>query len=202
VWVPPRTAPPASSEVERLDTGHYPGMAEVSKVINAPRDAVFAVLADGWTYSDWVVGTVHIRDVDASWPAVGAKIHHKAGPWPLSLWDHTEVLESTPPSRLVLRARLWPLGEARVHLTLESVGERATRVTIGENFAAGPLRWVENKLNDLVMHGRNRESLRRLADIAARREAGGGPDASGGTAHRTRSEPGGATYRQSGTPPE
>ena len=37
-----------------------------------------------------------------------------------------------------------------------------------EEFHAGPLGWVQNKLNDLVLHRRNIESLRRLADIATR----------------------------------
>jgi hypothetical protein len=38
-------------------------VAVTRRVIQAPADHVFAVLADGWTYSDWVVGTAHIRDV-------------------------------------------------------------------------------------------------------------------------------------------
>ena len=55
--------------------------------------------------------------------------------------------------------------------TLEAVGADATRVRIGEDFAAGPLRWVRNKINDLVLHRRNRETLARLADIAMRQKA-------------------------------
>jgi hypothetical protein len=37
-----------------------------------------------------------------------------------------------------------------------------------EEFTAGPLRWIQNKINDLIMHRRNVESLRRLSDIAVR----------------------------------
>ncbi|MFI9640652.1 SRPBCC family protein [Micromonospora sp. NPDC051925] len=55
-------------------------MAIVEKVIDAPPQRVFDVLADGWTYSDWVVSTVHVRDVDAQWPRVGTRLHHRAGP--------------------------------------------------------------------------------------------------------------------------
>ncbi|MGC5019604.1 hypothetical protein [Micromonospora sp. DT47] len=55
--------------------------------------------------------------------------------------------------------------------TLEPVGDGATRVRIGEDFAAGPLRRVRNKLNDLVLHQRNNETLRRLSDIASRQTA-------------------------------
>ncbi len=54
--------------------------------------------------------------------------------------------------------------------TLQPVGDGATRVRLGEDFAAGPLRWVHNKVNDLVLHRRNRETLARLADIATRQK--------------------------------
>ena len=146
-------------------------MAIVQRTIQAPPDKVFAVLADGWSYSDWVVGTVHIRDVDASWPKPGAELHHKAGPWPLSLRDKSTVLSMQPDRELTVRAGLWPLGEAIVEIHLEPVGVSGTRVTIKEHFNAGPLRWVQNKLNDLVLHRRNVESLRRLSDIATREKA-------------------------------
>ncbi|MFG1779260.1 SRPBCC family protein [Micromonospora sp. NPDC049051] len=142
-------------------------------MIDASPQQVWAVLADGWTYSDWVVGTVHVRDVDDAWPRVGSQLHHKAGPWPFSLHDSSTVLTCEPPHRLVLRAGLWPAGEAVVVFTLEAVGTGATRVRIGEDFAAGPLRWVRNKVNDLVLHQRNKETLRRLADIAMRQKGDG-----------------------------
>ncbi|MEH0939134.1 SRPBCC family protein [Micromonospora psammae] len=144
----------------------------MERVIDAPPQQVFDVLADGWTYSDWVVGTVHVRDVDEHWPAVGAQLHHRAGPWPLSLQDASTVLACEPPRKLVLRAGLWPAGEAIVVFTLEPVGDGATRVSVGEDFAAGPLRWIRNKLNDLVLHQRNKETLSRLSDIATRQKAG------------------------------
>ena len=146
-------------------------MAIVQRTIQAPPDRVFAVLADGWTYSDWVVGTVHIRDVDPGWPKPGTELHHKAGPWPLSLHDKSTVLSCEENRGLRIRAGLWPLGEAVIDFRLEPVGDRGTRVTMTEEFAAGPLRWVQNKINDLVMHRRNVESLRRLSDIATREKS-------------------------------
>jgi hypothetical protein len=127
------------------------------------------VLADGWAYSDWVVGTVHIRDVDPDWPDVGSQLHHKAGPWPLSLKDKSTVIEVVKDRRLKLKAGLWPLGEALVDISLEPAGPDATKVTIHEEFDRGWLVWMRNKLNDLILHGRNTETLSRLADIAERR---------------------------------
>jgi uncharacterized protein YndB with AHSA1/START domain len=143
-------------------------VAIVQRTVQASPDRVFAVLADGWSYSDWVVGTVHIRDVDKAWPEVGAKLHHKAGPWPLSLHDSSTVLEMTPDRHLRLLAGLWPLGEAIIDLKLEPAGGGGTRVTMAEDFEKGPLLLVRNKINDLVLHRRNIESLSRLADIAER----------------------------------
>ena len=83
---------------------------------------MFAVLADGWTYSDWVVGTVHIRDVDEAWPAPGSKLHHKAGPWPMSLHDSSTVVSMVPNRELGLKAGLWPLGQACITFRLEPEG--------------------------------------------------------------------------------
>jgi hypothetical protein len=156
-------------------------MAIVSRTIQAPPDHVFAVLADGWTYSDWVVGTAHIRAVDDNWPQVGARLHHKIGPWPLSLKDTSTVIECLPARSLTLDAGLWPLGAAIVHLELEPQGVTATRVTMHEDFHAGPLAWTKNKLNDLLLHGRNVEALRRLADLAEQRSYDHEPVRGGGT---------------------
>ncbi|MEH1125866.1 SRPBCC family protein [Micromonospora sp. CPCC 206061] len=146
-------------------------MAVVERVIDASPERVWAVLADGWTYSDWVVGTAHVRNVDDSWPAPGAHLYHKAGPWPLSLRDKTVVLRSDPHRELVVRPHMWPLGEAEVILSLTEVSPGRTKVTIGEDFTAGPARWLRTKLNDLILHRRNVESLRRLSDVATRQKS-------------------------------
>ncbi|HEX6872267.1 MAG TPA: SRPBCC family protein, partial [Micromonosporaceae bacterium] len=125
--------------------------------------------ANGWTYSDWVVGTAHIRAVDEQWPAPGTAIYHKAGPWPLSVQDKTVSLRCEPPHLLILSPRMWPLGQAKVELELTEVRPDTTEVRLPEDFEAGPLRWLRTKVNDLVLHRRNRELLRRLAELAIRR---------------------------------
>ena len=157
--------------LETACSGYATRMAIVHRTVRTTPARVFAVLADGWSYSDWVVGTVHIRDVDAAWPAVGAKLHHKAGPWPFSLHDSSTVVACVPEKSLTLRAGLWPLGQAMVKVDLEPIGTTQTRVTMEEDFEAGPLLFLRNKINDLVLHKRNKESLRRLADIATREKS-------------------------------
>ena len=65
-----------------------------------------------------------------------------------------------------------PLGlPRRIRLTLAPIGGAATRVTMVEDFSDGPLLWARSKINDVALHWRNRESLRRLSDLATRRVA-------------------------------
>lgn len=148
-------------------------MAIVEQVMDAPPERVFEVLADGWTYSDWVVGTAHVRGVDDGWPQVGSRLHHRAGPWPFSVTDASQVLACEPPHRLVLRVGIWPAGEGIVDFTLERLDGGRTRVRMGEDFAAGPLRWVWSGINNLVLRPRNKETLSRLSDIATRQKTDG-----------------------------
>jgi len=144
-------------------------MAVTERVLNASSADIYAVLADGWTYSDWVVGTAHIRAVDDAWPAPGTHLHHKAGPWPLSIRDKSTVLECEPGRMLLTKVRIWPLGEGHVRITLTPVGSTRTRVTLVEDFTAGPLHWLWTKVNDLALHRRNVEALRRIEELAGAR---------------------------------
>ena len=140
-------------------------MAHTERTIPAPPERVFEVLRDGWTFSDWVVGTAHVRDVDEAWPAPGSRIHHKSGPWPVSLRDETRVIDCEPPSRLVLRPKLWPFGELTATITLTPADNGSTRVALDEQLSKGPMIGLRTKITDMLLHGRNRESLRRLSDI-------------------------------------
>ncbi|HEX2144701.1 MAG TPA: SRPBCC family protein [Glycomyces sp.] len=137
----------------------------VSIEIDAPAEAVFAVLADGWTYPAWVVGASHVRDVDERWPARGSRLHHSIGPWPLHIEDVTVVLTSRPPTLLELEARLWPLGAAWVRLELAQLGPHRTRVTMTEQARRGPIHLLPKAVQSRVLAPRNRESLRRLAHL-------------------------------------
>ena len=90
------------------------GRAVITRRVHAPADVVWAVLADGWLYANWVVGASRIRDVEPDWPRPASRLHHSFGVWPALIDDHTQVLTADQGRMLVLKARRWPAGEARV----------------------------------------------------------------------------------------
>lgn len=140
-------------------------MARTETFIAAPPERVFDVLAEPDSYGYWVVGSDSIRGADPHFPAVGSKFYHRVGFGPLTISDHTEVLDAHPPYRLELKAKARPLGTARVVLLLQPRGE-GTFVTMIED-AGDPLtRLVFNPLTHLIVRGRNVESLRRLKELA------------------------------------
>ena len=148
------------------------GHAVLTCEVNAPVDAVWAVLADAWSYPEWVVGAARIRDTEGSWPEVAARIHHSVGFWPLLLDDHTEVLASDPGRELLLLARAWPFGEAHVRLQLDRTSF-GTAISMQEDASAGSGRFVPQAVRQAVLVPRNVESLRRLALIVEGRHAAG-----------------------------
>jgi uncharacterized protein YndB with AHSA1/START domain len=131
-------------------------------------EAVWDVLADPSSYAYWVVGSKAIRDADASFPAPGTRFHHTIGVGPLTVRDHTEVLESERPQLMRLRAKGRPLGTAQVTLEM-TPQDGGTEVRITENpdgvftiLSLNPALHVFTKL-------RNAESLMRLEELALRR---------------------------------
>lgn len=132
-------------------------------------DDVFAVLADGWSYGMWVVGAARIRQVDANWPAPGSRIHHSVGAWPLLLSDTSEVEEVDAPRRLQLKVHAWPTGAGRVIVTCAAVGDGETEVVMEERAVSGPATLIPDAAQDLLLHHRNLEALRRLAYLAENR---------------------------------
>ena len=137
-------------------------MSTTTRTVSATPEQVWEVLSDGWLYPLFVVGASRMRDVDESWPAVGARLHHSVGTWPLLIDDTTEVLEVEEGRRLLLKARGWPAGEAHVDISLRPDGD-ATLVTMEEDATAGPGVLVPKPLRDAQLHWRNVEALRRLA---------------------------------------
>ena len=145
-------------------------MATNTRDIAATPDQVWDVLSDGWLYPLWVVGATRMRDVDDTWPAEGAALHHSAGVWPLVIDDETRVLDSLPGRSLRLRAKGWPAGEAEVLITLEAHGDR-TRVSIEEKAVSGPGALMPQFVEAPMMKLRNAETLHRLAHVVEGRAA-------------------------------
>jgi uncharacterized protein YndB with AHSA1/START domain len=141
-----------------------PHAAITTKELPVPPDTVWQLLADGRKYADWVVGASHVRDVETNWPAIGSKFHHTVGVWPFHLRDNTVVEECDDGQRLVLEARARPLGRARVEIALEEI-PTGTRVVMAEE-ARSPsfARWSNPVLAPMI-HVRNVEALRRLAEL-------------------------------------
>jgi Activator of Hsp90 ATPase homolog 1-like protein len=145
-------------------------MAVVTTYIDVAPSDVYSVLANGWYYSGWVVGTSHMQAVEGAWPAVGSRLFHSSGVWPLALADETSVDEVSANERLVMTARGRPFGEARIEITLTVEGN-GTRVALAETPISGPASWLHNRVADLILHRRNVESLARLTAMSERRTA-------------------------------
>ncbi|WP_246231188.1 SRPBCC family protein [Mycolicibacterium sediminis] len=126
-------------------------------------------MADGWTYTQWVVGNSRMRAVDPDWPAVGSTIHHSVGVWPLLLNDETVVDECVPQRRLVLIAKGRPFGKARITLQLFDV-PTGCRIEMAEVPVGAPMGWVPERAALLAAMPRNRECTWRLAAIAERKQ--------------------------------
>ena len=186
---PPRKGPtlwqrasprPWSKQLDGIGTG--PARAGRSFVLGGLRAAVttkevpgspghvWNVLADGSQYAEWVVGANRIRDVESDWPAVGSRFHHTVGIWPLHLRDNTVVKECEPGHRLVLEARARPVGRARVEMTLLEIPTGTRIVMTEEAISPTVARWSSPLLAPLI-HVRNVEALRRLADLCEESES-------------------------------
>ncbi len=145
-------------------------MGRTTLTIDAPSARVFDVLSDPESYGVWVVGSKQVRDADAHFPARGSRFHHTVGFGPITVSDHTVVEELKRPQRIKLRAKARPLGTTHVTLELKRKGRSKTEVTMTEG-PADPLSALVfyHPLTHLLVRGRNDESLRRLAELAAAR---------------------------------
>lgn len=147
-------------------------MARSELVMAAAPEDVWSVLAEPSHYAYWVVGSSEIRDWDRGWPKPGSRFHHRVGAKPLTLADHTEVVESAPPRLLVLRAKARPLGVARVEMRIEPHPAGSLVTMIEDPEVPMPALLVPPPVHALL-RVRNGESLRRLRRLAEARSAPG-----------------------------
>lgn len=143
-------------------------MSRVRRWTDASVEDVWDVLADGWSYADWVIGTWRIRDVSGDWPRPGARIQHSVGIWPALVDDVTTVRYCEPYRRLVLDAYGGPFGRARVELRLHGRHD-GCRISMTESPRSGLGRLVPGPLVAAALLPRNGQSLHRLLALAERR---------------------------------
>lgn len=144
-------------------------MATNSRTFAVPREAVWRVLTDGHTYASWVVGTTAVRAVDADWPAPRSRLHYRVGRGPFRHDGHTEVLSVDEGKRLELEAHAWPLGTARIELTLQDGPDGGSTVMMVEHPAQGTAAALHNPIGDALLKLRNVEALRRLEKLSKAR---------------------------------
>jgi uncharacterized protein YndB with AHSA1/START domain len=143
-------------------------MATNTRYMPVVPESIWDVLADPASYGYWVVGSKVIRDADPGFPAPGTKFHHTVGLGPLTVRDHTEVLEAEPPRLMRLRAKARPLGTATVTLEL-TPQDGGTCVRMSEN-PDGPFAILAlSPALHVFTKARNAESLMRLEELALRR---------------------------------
>ena len=135
--------------------------------VAAPRERVYAVLADPYRYPEWVVGTRSVRDADERFPEPGARFSARVGTGPVSVDAVTTVLEREEPARLVLRTRARRVGAAQIELDLQERGT-ATLVTLRERALGDPVSRFAQTVSEPLLASRNRRSLQRLKELVER----------------------------------
>ena len=143
-------------------------MAYTSRSIHAPIEVVWEVLIDPYTYPHWLIGAAAIRDLDATWPAIGSRFHHRVGLGWLSLPDSTEVEDIIEPDLLRLAVRARPFVSAVATFRLVGDGN-TTAVSIEEEPRVRAIGNLVRPVMDPAIHVRNHRSLRRLDHLVTER---------------------------------
>jgi hypothetical protein len=121
---------------------------------------VWAVLADGWRLSTWVVGAARVDAVDPGWPTVGSRLRYRIGAWPLMLRGSAEVTGCRPGRELALHGRT-PFGGIDVQVLVDPAAAGSVLV-MREDVVSGPARLVPAPVRAVAIPARNVETLRRL----------------------------------------
>ncbi len=151
-----------------IPAGKSKGVAVRNVLVNATPEQVWAVLADGWSYDQWVVGTTDIRSVDPGFPAEGTSLAYTAGWSPLRMKDRTTVRIAEPLRRLELEANTRLVGTARISVEVLAWGEKSV-VVIDEHPLSGLGWFLHNPLSEMVLSLRNRLMAHSLAQLVESR---------------------------------
>lgn len=139
-------------------------MATNTRETPAVPEHVWAVLVDPEKSSEWVVGAKEVRGSESNWPSKAARFHHTVGVWPFHLRDLTSVVESDRPDRLLLQAKVRPIGSARIALEL-SPSASGSQAAMTEEPSAPSIARMTRRLFDSVILVRTGEALRRLENL-------------------------------------
>jgi Polyketide cyclase / dehydrase and lipid transport len=142
--------------------------ATSSGVLDVPVEAVAMVLADPRLYDGVVVGSRRIRWFDPRWPEPGTRFDHTIGFGPVTIRDHSDVVENDLPRLLRLAVHLRPLGSAEVTFRLTPDGT-GTRVDIVEVPTSGVLAATWSPPAVALTRWRNDRVLHRLEKLAGDR---------------------------------
>ena len=142
-------------------------MTTVTHTFDRPIIEVFDVLADPWTYPEWLVGAKEMRSVEPGWPSPGSSFHHRVGlVGPLTLADSSTSCEVEAPTRLVLEVRARPVGRAKVTFELTGTSLAQTEVAFSEE-PIGAARLMKPVADPLALV-RNKRSLEHLEEYLLR----------------------------------
>ncbi|MGW5473504.1 SRPBCC family protein [Streptomyces chartreusis] len=139
-------------------------MAVRHRLVHASPAAVWAVLADGNRYADWVVGTSQSRPVRGQWPHLDAAIHYEVRLGPVQLVNETVVRHCEEGVRLELEAHAGVLGTARIAIELRPWGKECL-VIVDEHPLQGAGGRLHNVGFEALIQLRHRTMLARLARL-------------------------------------
>ncbi|MEU5700717.1 SRPBCC family protein [Streptomyces aurantiacus] len=139
-------------------------MAVRHRLIKKTPREVWAVMADGTRYADWVVGTSSSYPVRGQWPQVDSAIGYEVRLGSLCFTNETVVRACDEGHELELEAHAGPLGTARIAIELRPWGEY-TLVVIDEHPLQGVGGFLHNMGVEALIQLRHRPMLKRLADV-------------------------------------
>ncbi|MGW7078085.1 SRPBCC family protein [Streptomyces sp. NPDC054871] len=139
-------------------------MAVRHRLIKRSVADVWAVLADGSRYGDWVVGTSRSEPGEGRWPEVGSSITYTVRVGWRTLSGTTTVRRCEEPGILELEADSGWLGTARIAVDVRPWGKYAL-VIVDEHPLDGPGGALHNAAVDALIQLRHRAMLARLADV-------------------------------------
>ncbi len=139
-------------------------MAVRHRLIRVTPSVVWAVLADGNRYAEWVVGTSRSQPVRGQWPHLDAAIRYEVRLGPARLTNETAVRRCEEGVCLELEAQAGVLGSARIAIELRPWGEDCL-VIVDEHPLKGAGGRLHNVGFEALIQLRHRAMLARLARL-------------------------------------